>query len=224
VRALEDVIGAVEYPGRGLALGRDRNGVGFAAYWLTGRSPASKQRKLVVSDDEIVVQDVSGGSTDDLRHYTAAVRADDWIVVGNGTQVSELAEARRAGRDLQVALRDHAYEPDPPIRTPRIFATASTDGTGITVGSARSLPGAEELVQHPSLYLSELPPAMAVTISTYAGTAAEVITSGIPQVVSTDTTWTAVADLVWDRLGPELRVALFVVPVGAAAFGAALLR
>jgi IMP cyclohydrolase len=212
------------YPGRALALGRDPDGVGYAAYWLTGRSPASKQRKLVVSDDEIVVQDVSGGSTDDLRHYTAAVRADGWIVVGNGTQVSELAEARKAGRDPQVALRDHAYEPDPPIRTPRIFATASLDGTGVTIGSARALPGADDLVQHPSLYLAELPPATAVTISTYAGTAADVITSGVPEVVSADAAWTSVADLVWDRLDPELRVGLFVAPLDAPSFAAAVLR
>lgn len=224
VRTLEDVVGAAEYPGRGLPLGRDRDGVGFAAYWLTGRSPASKQRKLVVSDDEIVVQDVSGGSTDDLRHYTAAVRGDGWIVVGNGRQVSELAEARRAGRDLQVALRDHAYEPDPPIRTPRIFATASTGATGITIGSARSLPGAEDLVQHPSLYIPELPPATAVTISTYAGTAAEVVTSGIPVVVSTGPAWTSVADLVWGQLDPGLRVALFVAPLDAPSFADAIQR
>jgi IMP cyclohydrolase len=218
------VIDLPEYPGRGLALGKDRDGVAYAAYWLTGRSPASKQRKLVVSDDEIVVQDISGGTTDDLRHYTAAVRGDGWIVVGNGTQVSDLADARRAGRDLQVALRNHAYEPDPPIRTPRIFATASTDGTGITIGSARSMPGAEELVQHPSVYIAELPPATAVTISTYAGTTANVITSGIPALVSVDAAWMAVADLVWGRLDPGLRVALFVVPLHAPSLAAALLR
>ena len=94
----------------------------------------------------------------------------------------------------------------------------------MTIGSARSLPGAEEVVQHPSLYLAELPPATAVTISTYAGTAAGVIISGIPDVVSTDTAWTSVADLVWGRLDPALRVALFVVPLDAPTFAAAVLR
>lgn len=218
------MVAGVGYPGRGLALGRDRDGVAFTAYWLTGRTAASQSRKLVVSDDEIVVQDVSGGSTDELRHYTAAVRGDGWIVVGNGTQVSELADARRAGRDLQLALRDHAYEPDPPIRTPRIFATASADGTMVIVGSARSVPGAEELVEHPSLFVPELPSATAVYVSTYAGTAAGVITSGIPEVVTAHSSWQEVADSVWDALDPSLRVALFVVPLGAATFGAAILR
>ena len=223
MRGLVDVVGALEYSGRGLALGRDRDGVGFAAYWLTGRTAASQGRKLVVSDDSVVVQDVSGASTDELRHYTAAVRGDGWVVVGNGTQVSELAEARRGGRDLQVALRDHTYEPDPPIRTPRIFATATTDGTDVIVGSARSVPGADELVEHPSLFVPELPPATAVHVSTYAGTAADVITSGYPETVSVANGWQDVADGVWTALDPSLRVALFVVPL-AAPFDAAILR
>lgn len=223
MRGLVDVVGAVEYPGRGLALGRDRDGVGFAAYWLTGRTAASQGRKLVVSEDSVLVQDVSGASTDELRHYTAAVRGDGWVVVGNGTQVTELAEARRVGRDLQVALRDHAYEPDPPIRTPRIFATASTDGTDVIVGSARSVPGADELLEHPSLFVPELPLATAVQVSTYAGTAANVITSGYPETVSIANGWQDVADGVWTALDPSLRVALFVVPL-AAPFDAAIVR
>lgn len=176
-----------------------------------------------MSEDSVVVQDVSGASTDELRHYTAAVRGDGWVLVGNGTQVSELAEARRGGRDLQVALRDHAYEPDPPIRTPRIFATASTDGTDVIVGSARSVPGADELVEHPSLFVPELPPATAVHVSTYAGTAADVITSGYPETVSVANGWQDVADGVWSALDPSLRVALFVVPL-AASFDAAIVR
>jgi IMP cyclohydrolase len=223
MKSLEEAAGAVEYPGRGLAIGRDEDGVAFVAYWLTGRSAASKQRRLVVGEWEVVVDDVSGGTRDDLRHYTAAVRAADWVVVGNGTQVSELAAARRSGTDLQLALRDHAYEPDPPIRTPRIFATASTDGTDVVVGSARAVPGAEELVQHPSLYLAQLPAATAVTVRTYAGSAAEVVADGLPEVVSCQGSWQSVAG-VWDVLDPMLRVGLFVVPLNAPSFTAALVR
>ncbi|MFK4087766.1 IMP cyclohydrolase [Kribbella sp. NPDC020789] len=219
-----ELVGAPEYPGRGLAIGRDSDGAGFAAYWLTGRSPASKQRRLVVTEHEIVVEDLAGGSTDDLRHYTAAVRSDDWIVVGNGTQVAELAAARRAGQDLQLALRDHAYEPDPPIRTPRIFATALADATEVTIGSARSLPGAEELVQHPSLYLPVCPPATAVTVSTYSGTSSAVSVSGIPQPASVAVPWTAIADLIWEQLDPVLRVALFVTPLEVPSFEATIVR
>lgn len=222
MRSLEEAAGAVGYPGRGLVIGRDEGGVPFVGYWLSGRSPASKRRRLVVGEWEIVVEDVSGGPRDDLRHYTAAVRAADWVVVGNGTQVSELASARRSGTDLQLALREHAYEPDPPIRTPRIFATAATDGTEVVVGSARAFPGAVDLVQHPSLYLAELPMATAVTVKTYAGSTADVIADGMPEVVSCKGSWQSVADI-WDVLDPTLRVGLFVVPLNAPDFSDAVL-
>jgi IMP cyclohydrolase len=223
MRSLVDVVGAAGYPGRGLVVGRDDDGVGFVAYWLTGRSTASRQRRLVVREREIVVEDNSGASTDDLRHYTAAIRGGDWVVVGNGTQVSALADARRAGTDLQLALRDHSFEPDPPIRTPRIFATASTFATSVVVGSARAVPGAENLVQHPSLYLAELPPATGVTVKTYAGSAADVVADGVPEVVSCKGSWESVAGL-WDLLDPALRVGLFVVPLNAPSFTAAVVR
>lgn len=222
MRSLEEAVGAAEYPGRGLVVGRDEGGVPFAGYWLTGRSPASKRRRLVVGEWEIVVEDVSGGPRDDLRHYTAAVRAADWVVVGNGTQVGELAAARRSGTDLQLALREHAYEPDPPIRTPRIFATAATDGTGVVVGSARAVPGAVDLVQHPSVYLAQLPVATAVTVKTYAGNTTAPTADGVPEIVSWKDSWRSVAGL-WDVLEPSLRVGLFVVPLNAANFERAVL-
>ena len=69
----------------------------------------------------------------------------------------------------------------------------------------------------------ELPPATAVHVSTYAGTAADVITSGYPETVSVANGWQDVADGVWTALDPSLRVALFVVPL-AAPFDAAILR
>jgi IMP cyclohydrolase len=166
-----------------------------------------------VGEREIVVEDLSGVATDELRHYTAAVRGDGWVVVGNGTQVSELATARANGVDLQLALREHSYEPDPPIRTPRIFATASTSGTGVVVGSARAVAGTSELVQHPSLFLAELPSATAVTVKTYGGSVDEVIADGVPEVVSCNGSWESVADQVWEVLDPSLRVALFVAPL-----------
>ena len=153
------LIESVEYPGRGLAIGRDADGVPFFTYWLTGRSPASQARELVVHDREIIVRDTSGGPVDDLRHYTAATRGDDWVIVGNGTQVGELTAAREQQPDLQLALRQLTYEPDPPIRTPRITAAATITGTELTdvvIGSARAYDGAPELTEHPSLYAARL--------------------------------------------------------------------
>jgi IMP cyclohydrolase len=225
VATLVDVAGGCEYPGRGLAIGRDVDGVPFAAYWLTGRSAASQQRELVVSEYEIVVREVGGGAADELRHYTAAIRTEDWVIVGNGTHVSELAGTHADCVDLQVALRNIDYEPDPPIRTPRIFAGAVIEGPellDVVVGSARSY--SADQVQHPSLFLRRSEEATAGIITTYSGTAAEVTTDGYPIVVSVEAEWESLPDLLWNRLDPALRVGLVVIPLQVETFEEAIVR
>jgi IMP cyclohydrolase len=208
-----------------VAIGRDSDGLPFAAYWLTGRSAASKQRSLVVSATEIVVQDTGGGATDELRHYTAAIRDEDWVIVGNGSHVGELAGMHTDCVDLQVALRNLDYEPDPPIRTPRIFAGAVIEGPellDVVVGSARSY--SADQVQHPSLFLRRSEEATAGVVSTYSGTAAQVATDGYPIVVSVDVEWESLPDLLWNRLDPSLRVALVVIPLHTSDFEESIVR
>ncbi|MFD7157783.1 IMP cyclohydrolase [Kribbella sp. NPDC059898] len=203
-----------EYPGRGLAVGRDADGVPFFAYWLTGRSPASQSRELVVNDRELIVRDTSGGPVDDLRHYTAATRGDDWFILGNGTQVAALTATRATHPDLQLALRQLTYEPDPPIRTPRITASAvlrDDELTDVVVGSARAYGGAPELTEHPSVYLARIAPGTAVTTTTYDGTATAITTNGRPVTVDVSRSWASVTDAIWASLTPSLRVAVVTV-------------
>ncbi|MFG1905308.1 IMP cyclohydrolase [Kribbella sp. NPDC048928] len=215
------LFGAAEYPGRGLAIGRDADGVPFFAYWLTGRSPASQARELVVHDRELIVRDTSGGPPDDLRHYTAAIRRDDWVIVGNGTQVSELAAARGQQPDLQVALRQLTYEPDPPIRTPRITAGATITGTelaNVVVGSARAYDGTPELTEHPSLFAARIAPGTALTTTTYSGAADPVTTNGHPETIAVPCTWSDVTAGLWQSLRPALRIAAITVRLDTPAF------
>ncbi|WP_157630789.1 IMP cyclohydrolase [Kribbella catacumbae] len=222
---LVDLVGGSEYPGRGLAIGRDSDGAPFVAYWLTGRSAASQQRQLVVSEREVVVQDVGGGASDELRHYTAAIRDEDWVIVGNGTHVSELAGTHADCVDLQVALRNIDYEPDPPIRTPRIVGGAVIEGPellDLVVGSARSY--SADQVQHPSLFLRRSEEATAGVVTTYSGSADQVVTDGYPVVVSVEAEWETLPDLLWDRLNPALRVALVVIPLLTDTFEDAIAR
>lgn len=231
------LFGSVEYPGRGLALGRDVDGVPFYTYWLTGRSPASQARELVVHDRELIVRDTSGGPPDDLRHYTAAIRGDDWVIVGNGTQVSELIAAHEheqqnlsrsaSSFDLQLAVRRITYEPDPPIRTPRITASATITGAELTdavVASACAQSTAPDRTEHPSLYAAQLPPATALTTTTYQGTAKDVVTNGRPATVAVPISWSAITDTVWAGLNPSLRVAMVTVRLDQYTFAGAVAR
>jgi IMP cyclohydrolase len=105
---LLDTLAATEYPGRGLAIGRDANGSPFAAYWLTGRSVASRSRQLMPSGNHsILVRDIGGSADDPLRHYAAYESRGGLLTIGNGTHVSDIARQITTPNDLALVLTQH---------------------------------------------------------------------------------------------------------------------
>lgn len=211
--SLDDVLRSRPYPGRGCVAARLVDGRLALAYFLTGRSTASRSRELLVDPSgAIVVRDTSGGPHDDLRHYVAGVRRDGWTVVGNGDQVEPIASALAAGSPPATAWLAHTYEPDPPIFTPRI-AIAVSERVGVFVGSAvRSSRGGgstDRLLVMPET----LPPGEGVLVTTYDGTTDVVTPSGVALSLRTPcASYDELADLVWGALDPVLAVACFAAP------------
>lgn len=205
---LAGVLAARPYPGRGLVLGRLASGDEFIAYFLTGRSAASRARRLEVRNGtDVAVVDTGGGPHDDLRHYLAVARRGPWLVVGNGDQVEPLAEALAAETPVLAAWAAHTYEPDPPIFTPRIWLSWNeklAPMLGYVKRSARADGSADRVV-----WASDLAgPGAAVLMTTYRGTTADVLGSDCP----TDVTVSAAAvdevlTTIWEALDPNLRVA-----------------
>jgi len=209
---LVDVLSERDYPGRGVVLGRDVSGTGFALYWLTGRSAASRERFLDVQADAVEVKDASGGPLDALRHYTAVRQSAAHLVVGNGDQVTPLFERVTAGTPFEAAVRDIAFEPDPPIFTPRItaYASLSEEGgmTDVCVSGAVPVPGWPGQAQQRTVHASALEPGQSLAITTYTGDATTPAPSGIALNASVDEAWQTVAEKLWTALNPEYRVAL----------------
>lgn len=213
--ALRETVLDRAYPGRGTVAARLQDGRLYLAYFLTGRSPASRRRTIVVQPfGEVQVKDTSGGNHDSLRHYVAAVERDGWTVVGNGDQVEPLAFALAKGTDPASAWAAHTYEPDPPIYTPRIWLAFRHSDNALFVGSAtrseRSDGSPDRL-----LWMPDAPPVgTGVLLTTYAGTADAVITSGNPVSI---TTTAADADTLlgemWNALDPALAVAAFAASI-----------
>ncbi|MEV6774345.1 IMP cyclohydrolase [Nocardia sp. NPDC051030] len=219
ILGFDEFVARYQYPGRGIVLGRDSAGEGFAAYWLTGRSEASRARRIEVGPDELEIVDTTSGPTDPLRHYVAIMRTDGGrIVVGNGTQVAEVVADLSAGASAFEALTALECEPDPPILTPRITATAVVDGSEVReviVSGAVAHPRWPEapsslhhLVHVPALAIGE-----AYATTTYAGETTAVLTSGQPVAVEVDAKWPDLLERIWDGLDPELRVAVAVAPL-----------
>ena len=118
------------YPGRQLFLGLTANNKPCFAYFVSGRSPESRQRKAISINNTVRIGPLGEVSYDPLRHYNA-VKYDNSIGVvsiSNGIQTEAIFEAYRLlvnvgkepTKDYMEKLLDGAdAEPDS-LHTPRI--------------------------------------------------------------------------------------------------------
>jgi IMP cyclohydrolase len=140
-----ETLAGMEYPGRVIILGRDRQGKhNVVIYALTGRSPSSRARRLVYDGQEAVKSQATDSGrlkkgNERLLIYNCIRKAHDGLVVSNGAQTDLIMKIMvdHLGRGLCPApeeilrrafVRPHvmagidltSYEPDGPHFTPRI--------------------------------------------------------------------------------------------------------
>ncbi|HLC56312.1 MAG TPA: IMP cyclohydrolase [Candidatus Nanoarchaeia archaeon] len=130
-----EALAQMEYPGRFIILGRTEDGANnVAVYGLTGRSPSSQARRLVLDTGDSEETYVKVEPTDeetlkkgnpDLLIYPAMVLHKFGIAVSNGKQTEGVAWGLRPGDQIHALNQGHkdwSYEPDKPNFTPRISA------------------------------------------------------------------------------------------------------
>ena len=118
------------YPGRQLFVGITASGNPAVAYLVTGRSPASRERKASPVDDGIIIGPLGNQKYDPLRHYTGLKfdNASGIITVSNGIQTDAIFEAYRLlfntdsapARGYMKKLLDGARAEPDSYHTPRI--------------------------------------------------------------------------------------------------------
>lgn len=201
------------YPGRGVLCARTRSGTVLGGYFLTGRSDASKDRALRVEQDRLLVGPLAPSEHDPLRHYEAALTTPDWLVLGNGEQVSEVTRRLRDGTSPTDALGGLEYEPDPPIRTSRITALLSRDGGRTAVlGAARPSSGTRPTSNVMTLTVQALEPGEAVLLTTYQSDGRTVsVAAPFHETAVAARDAAELLDEIWSALDPELRVAAAVL-------------
>lgn len=210
---LHQLLSANPYPGRGVLCARTRSGEVLGGYFLTGRSAASRDRALRVVEGDLVVGPLAPGEHDPLRHYAAATTTRDWLVLGNGEQVSQVAERLRGGAAPTVALGGLEYEPDPPIRTSRITALISRDGgRSAVLGAARPSRAARPSTNVMTLAVQDLEPGEAVLLTTYESDG-EQVTVAAPYTETTVEAHTAedLLNEIWSALDDRFRIAATVL-------------
>jgi IMP cyclohydrolase len=221
VTSLEDLLSARPYPGRGLVVAKTRQGALHVVYFLTGRSDTSRSRAIaILPNGDAAVQDItSTGSHDALRHYAAAARRQNWLVVGNGDQVVPIAEDLAGGASITAAWSRHSYEPDPPIYTSRIWAAfeVSSSGADCTIGfasrSSRSGGGCDRVAWS----IGVLPAGSGALMTTYSGTPDNIVSTQHPDSLNTAAgTGEDLLHSVWEALPPTIRVAALLLDVSLA--------
>ena len=110
------------YPGRGIAVGRDR-----VYYFIMGRSENSRNRIFSLTDDGIRTEAHDPGKMKDpsLIIYHPVRKTLQGLIVTNGDQTDTI----RDFGDFRSALMTREYEPDEPNWTPRISALLRDDGS-----------------------------------------------------------------------------------------------
>jgi IMP cyclohydrolase len=110
------------YPGRGIAVGKNR-----VYYFIMGRSENSRNRIFSLTEDGIRTEafDPSKLTDPSLIIYHPVRRMGGDLIVTNGDQTDTIRDLG----DFRAALATREYEPDGPNWTPRISAICHADGS-----------------------------------------------------------------------------------------------
>ena len=208
------LLGGNRYPGRGIILGCAPDGRAVLAYFIMGRSAASRGRVLKRSGDDLVIRLLSPERVADpsLILYAPIRVCGEHVVVTNGDQTETVCEALRDGSTFESALRTRSYEPDAPHLTPRISGMLSLGREGgpfVYRLSILKAGGAGECLRQ--FFEYEAVPGVGRLIHTYAGDGNPLPGfGGEPRAVPIPADIEAFSRGLWDALDAENRVALCV--------------
>jgi IMP cyclohydrolase len=198
------------YSGRGLIVGRSADGENWLQiYWLSGRSENSRNRVLIEEEGQIRTTTADRSKQVDGTYtlYTALCSVEGAHIVGNGDQVTTVAEALTTGGSFEQALRTRSVEDDPPIWTPRITAMLSGDEARFSKIARNG---------HAFFEAAPLEPGNGLCMHTYTGDGDPIRRfHGDPHRVRFEGSPEELAKSSWQKLDEILRVALVVKEIHA---------
>lgn len=132
VYRIEDELRSNAYPGRGIILGRtpdDKKDV--IAYFIMGRSENSRNRVFLETEDGIRTEafDPSKMTDPSLIIYHPVRVFEGTTIVTNGDQTDTIRDHMAQGKSYIDALRTRQFEPDAPNYTSRISGVVNPDGS-----------------------------------------------------------------------------------------------
>ena len=197
------------YPGRIIIIGKSLAGEDVVMYAITGRSPSSQARMLLIDEVEKKIfvkptdEEILKTGNPDLLVYPAII-CGRGIAVSNGKQTEDVFNCLDADKDpLQVqinSLLNWEYEPDDPNFTPRISGC-------ITSGAALSvLKRAEDGSVIRNYFKIPMISGKGKLISTYTGVNQNPLPSFAGEPQDVEIPWTSAEEAVtafYHVLGPD---------------------
>ena len=121
--SLEQELKNNSYPGRGIVIGKSKNGNNaVTAYFIMGRSSNSRNRVFVTEGAGIRTEAFDPSKLEDpsLIIYAPVRVLGNKTIVTNGDQTDTIYEGLEKQRTFEQSLRSREFEPDGPNYTPRI--------------------------------------------------------------------------------------------------------
>ena len=203
------------YPGRGIALGRNREGDWVQVYWIMGRSANSRNRVFVGEGGLLRTAAADPGLVADpsLIIYNAMRICGRRYIVTNGAQTDAVYEGFAAQRSLAESLAEWRHEPDSPNFTPRISGYIDLDADEAWLSIIKISPFGPEQSERHFFRFDCIEPGYGYTITTYDTDGDPLPSfSGLPYLLPLDGD---PGTGFWEALDEENRIALAVRRIAA---------
>ena len=214
--ALSKELSATTYPGRGIVIGKSRDGKkAVTAYFIMGRSVNSRNRVFVEEGEGIRTQAFDPGKLGDpsLIIYAPVRVLGNTTIVTNGDQTDTVYENMGKGQTFEESLRQREFEPDGPNYTPRISGILNIkDGSfDYAMSILKSNNGNPEACNRYTFAYENPVNGEGHFIHTYMGDGNPLPSfEGEPTWVDIDGDIDSFTNMVWENLNEENKVSLFV--------------
>lgn len=214
--SLEQDLRSNSYPGRGIVIGKTKDGVkAAAAYFIMGRSENSRNRVFVEEGQGIRTQAFDPDKlTDPSLIIYAPVRVlGNKVIVTNGDQTDTIYDGMNRHLTFEQSLRSRTFEPDAPNYTPRISGVMHMEQNGFhyELSILKSHHGNQESCQRFTFAYENPVAGSGHFIHTYMQDGNPLPSfEGEPKLVSIPDSLDDFASMIWESLNEENKVSLFV--------------
>lgn len=215
MHSIYDTLKEIDYPGRGILMGRTPDGrFAVAAYFITGRSENSRNRIFSEEGASLYTRPFDEDKVTDpsLIIYRAVAVYENKIIVTNGDQTDTVYHGLESSVSFSDILKTRTFEPDSPNYTPRISAVFSIDGDASEF-SMNIIKCADNVGEKAERFDFSFPaiPGEGRFIRTYEKNGSPLLSfSGEPVAFRTENDIASFASKLWESLDEENRISLYV--------------